>query len=108
MNVTVTGPVGVSATSSADQFTYDTTWGPLLTFSTWNQSGTIDGTTDWNQYCPMDTATGDRSLTGCTATAESQLLYYWHFPQSISFSASDDYTSVSDTDDRYSCGRCSG
>ena len=94
-DVTVTGSDGVSAKWFADRFAYGTTWGPLLPFAPWDQEGPIDGTTtDWNQYCPSDpTTAADRCVTGCTATAEAQVLYYWHFPQSISFSASDDYTS---------------
>ena len=71
------------------------TWGPLFTFPTWEQSGSIDGTTtDWNQYCPLDPTTGARCVTGCVATAEAQILYYWRFPQSMSFStATDSYPS---------------
>ncbi|MGA2621144.1 MAG: C10 family peptidase, partial [Thermoguttaceae bacterium] len=69
------------------------TWGPLFTFSAWDQAGSIDGTTDWDQYCPLDPENGDRCLTGCVATAEAQVLYHWRFPQSIAFSTSDSYTS---------------
>ena len=69
--------------------------GAVAPLCPWDQEGPIDGTTtDWNQYCPSDpTTAADRCVTGCTATAEAQVLYYWHFPQSISFSASDNYTS---------------
>ena len=36
-DVTVTGPEGVSIKWFADQFTYDSIWGPLLPFAPWNQ-----------------------------------------------------------------------
>lgn len=72
-----------------------TVWGPLIPFSPWNQNGPINGgAVTWNQYCPIDPTTQARSLVGCGPTAVAQVLYYWHFPQSMSFSTSlDSYTS---------------
>ncbi len=72
--------------------------GQLITFPTWDQDGPVNGTsTQWNQYCPMDPWTETPSETGCTATAEAQVLYYWKFPPSMSFSESNDaYTSEGD------------
>ena len=71
-------------------------WGPLFTFTSWDQEGPINGTTDWNKYCPLDPYTLTRSVTGCVATAEAQILNYWRFPSSISFSSADGYTSDGD------------
>ena len=66
----------------------------MITFTTWWQAGSINGTTTtYNQYCPLDPSTGTRSLVGCVATAEAQIVYYWHYPSSISFSTADAYTS---------------
>ena len=58
--------------------------GIILTSTLWNQSGTIyvDGTElpdyTYNQYCP-DASSSDKTktLTGCTNTADSQIIYYW-------------------------------
>jgi hypothetical protein len=70
----------------------------LITFPTWNQDGPISGSSvQWNQYCPLDPYTLTRSETGCTATADAQVLYYWKFPPSVSFStANDSYVSNGD------------
>lgn len=43
--------------------------------------------TKWNQWepfnnlCPIDPSTGERSLTGCVAVAKAQLLYYHRYPE---------------------------
>ena len=62
--------------------------GKILTSTLWNQSGTVyvsvngkqtalSGYT-YNMYCPNDSATSTtRTLTGCSNTADSQVLYYW-------------------------------
>ncbi|MBE6373266.1 MAG: hypothetical protein E7055_14510 [Lentisphaerae bacterium] len=58
--------------------------GIILTSTLWNQSGTIyvDGEElpdyTYNQYCP-DASSSDKTktLTGCTNTADSQIIYYW-------------------------------
>lgn len=71
-----------------------TTYGPLIPFTSWNQDGLINSNSSitYNQYAPIDPTTNERSLVGCVATGEAQLLYYWKFPQKISFSAADSYT----------------
>lgn len=38
----------------------------------WNQSA------PYNDLCPYITNTTNRALTGCVATAASQVIYYWH------------------------------
>jgi hypothetical protein len=51
------------------------TAGPLLT-STWNQSY------PYNYLCPADpNGSGGHVYAGCVATAMSQILYYWRYPQ---------------------------
>ncbi len=49
-----------------------TSYGPLLT-STWAQSD------PYNQQCPLDSQ-NRRTLTGCVATAASQIMKYWKYP----------------------------
>ena len=62
--------------------------GVILTSTLWNQSGTIYVSVDgeqtaltgytYNQYCPLIGGEGTvHSVTGCSNTADSQLLYYW-------------------------------
>lgn len=46
---------------------------PLI-LTQWNQRA------PYNNLCPIDPKTGERSLTGCGATALAQLLYYHQFP----------------------------
>ena len=48
---------------------------PLIK-SEWGQN------TPYNNYCPMDPATDKRSITGCVATAMSQIMYYHRYPSS--------------------------
>jgi hypothetical protein len=45
----------------------------LLT-TTWNQSPY------YNELCPFDEEGGDRSVTGCSATAMAQVMKYWNWP----------------------------
>ena len=56
----------------------------------WNQRD------PYNQYCPVDPGTKQRSLTGCTNTAAAQIVYYWiksgYLDFSLSLDASDSYT----------------
>lgn len=59
----------------------------LIKFKTWEQGG------PYNNLCPLDPSTGQRSVVGCVATAASQILYYWKYPKSITFSATDNYVS---------------
>ncbi len=52
-----------------------TTVGPLLS-STWNQGS------PYNYLCPSDpTGSGGHVYAGCVATAMSQVMYYWRYPQ---------------------------
>ena len=47
---------------------------PLLT-SRWNQGA------PYNDACPVDPDTGERSVTGCVATAMAQVLNYYQWPE---------------------------
>lgn len=51
------------------------TVGPLLN-TCWGQS------TPDNNLCPINTVSNCRAITGCVATAMSQIMNYWHYPQS--------------------------
>ena len=51
------------------------TAGPLLS-TCWGQS------TPDNNLCPVNTVSNCRAITGCVATAMSQIMNYWHYPQS--------------------------
>ena len=93
---------GVSVGASASA-TY------LITFHTWNQDGGVylsDGSSSsisYNEYTPA--VSGNHAVTGCTATATSQIIYYWGALQralgcnitvsSLSFDSSDRYYSSS-------------
>lgn len=46
---------------------------PLLT-TTWNQSPY------YNDNCPYDNTYGELTVTGCVATAMSQIMNYWEYP----------------------------
>ena len=80
--------------------------GTTLTLTLWNQSGTIyipiDGEQvaltgfEYNKFCP-DTKkdSKEKSVTGCTNTADSQVLYYWMqrgYEFNLSVNSSDYYT----------------
>ena len=71
--------------------------------TTWSQDD------PYNISCPFDPfdspviqngliVDGTTSLTGCVATAMSQIVNYWQFPSSIIFSDSDNYVSAIDVD----------
>ncbi len=47
--------------------------GPLLS-TTWNQLPY------YNQFCPVNPADGQLSVTGCVATAMAQIMKYWNYP----------------------------
>ena len=55
----------------------DSQWADIapLILTQWNQRA------PYNDLCPIDPETGDRSLTGCVATAVAQLLYYHQWPE---------------------------
>ncbi len=55
----------------------------------WNQSPA-----PYNSFCPIDPTTNNRSVTGCTATALSQILFYHMYIGNVSFTDDDDYTSI--------------
>jgi uncharacterized protein YjdB len=38
----------------------------------------------FNKYCPTDPSTGERSVTGCVATAMAQILNYYKMPKNLS------------------------
>lgn len=44
---------------------------PVLLTSHWHQNS------PWNDLCPLRTDGGGRAVTGCVATAASQIAYYW-------------------------------
>lgn len=46
---------------------------PLLT-TKWNQSPY------YNAMCPLDNASGQRTVSGCVATAVTQVMKYWNYP----------------------------
>ncbi|MBQ9336855.1 MAG: C10 family peptidase [Lentisphaeria bacterium] len=53
----------------------------ILLSTLWNQSGICNignnTTIRYNEYTPIDTDTGEHSVTGCTNTAAGQLIYYF-------------------------------
>ncbi|MCD4782712.1 MAG: C10 family peptidase [Candidatus Eremiobacteraeota bacterium] len=61
-------------------------WGPLMTFPSWNQ------TSPYDNDCPIDPVTSERSMVGCVATSMAQVLNYWKSPTSVSFTSADNYT----------------
>lgn len=97
LNSDVSGKAALSESAAGDND------GKILTSTLWNQSGTVyvkidghqtplEGYT-YNQYCP-DTSSSDttKTLTGCTNTADSQIIYYWlenHYSLNLKVSTSD-------------------
>jgi len=64
------------------------TWGPLIP-TLWSQAGR------YNDKCPSIVPWyigGPRRLVGCVATATSQLLNFWQYPKSMTFTGDDEYT----------------
>ncbi|MBD3284997.1 hypothetical protein GF359_01350 [candidate division WOR-3 bacterium] len=53
--------------------------------SMWHQSD------PYNQFCPMDPETGKRSIVGCVATAMGQIVAFWQYPPSVTFTTEDNY-----------------
>lgn len=47
---------------------------PLLGNTAWNQSA------PYNDHCPIDPNTNERSVTGCMATATAQVMYHHKYP----------------------------
>ncbi|MCK5805845.1 MAG: C10 family peptidase, partial [Lentisphaeria bacterium] len=82
-----------------DRATYEVgVYGPW-TLDPWSQ-----GSPYWDD-CPMDPneppVGTHRCVVGCVATALAQILNYWQTPTSVTFQASDDYTSSIDLNDGY-------
>lgn len=59
--------------------------GPLFTFPTWHQES------PYNDNCPIDPQTDQRSVVGCVATSISQIMNYWQSPTSVSLTSADNY-----------------
>ncbi|MBR7143981.1 MAG: C10 family peptidase [Lentisphaeria bacterium] len=84
--------------------------GNVLTTTLWNQSGEIyvkiDGTqtrlgVDYNIYCPIYNGS-DRAVTGCTNTADAQIIYYW-----LTKGYADQITLTANADDWFRVGKYS-
>ena len=60
------------------------TVGPLLD-TQWSQNA------PYNNFCPIDLATGKRSVAGCPAVAMAQILNYHRTTQNVQFNDDDDY-----------------
>ncbi len=90
--------------------TFEYVPGTTLTLTLWDQSGTIyipvDGEQvaltgyEYNKFCP-DTKkdSKEKSVTGCTNTAHSQIIYYWMqrgYEFNLSVNSSDYYTLASE------------
>lgn len=58
--------------------------GPLLD-TTWSQNA------PYNNFCPIDLDSGERSVAGCPAVAMAQILNYHRTTQNIQFNDTDDY-----------------
>ncbi len=58
--------------------------GPLLD-TTWSQNA------PYNNFCPIDLDSGERSVAGCPAVAMAQILNYHRTTQNIQFNDNDDY-----------------
>ncbi len=93
--------------SVSDSFSY--TPGTILTSTLWNQSGSIyieiNGKQtniggSYNKFSPyISSSTTARSVTGCTNTADAQILYYWlerGYDLSFSVTTSDYFSLTSD------------
>jgi hypothetical protein len=74
----------LSGSNVFEQSSLMTAIGPLLE-TKWSQSP------PYNNYCPIDKATGQRSLAGCPAVAMAQILNYHRTTQDIQFDDNDDY-----------------
>ncbi len=57
------------------------TVGPLVT-TTWDQENDISNPPPYlyNLLCPWNNSDQQRCLTGCVATAQSQIMKYWNYP----------------------------
>lgn len=48
--------------------------GTPLVFTTWNQDPY------YNDMCPLDVSSNQKTVTGCVATAMAQIMKYWNYP----------------------------
>ncbi|MFC2079324.1 C10 family peptidase [Candidatus Bipolaricaulota bacterium] len=62
--------------------------GPLIEATTWAQNS------PWSDFVPVDPNSGERSLTGCVATALAQIVTYWRYPEQIVFTEGSDYVTA--------------
>jgi len=63
-----------------------TTWGPHID-TRWGQS------MPYNMFCPLDPETGERCVSGCTPTSMAQIINFWEYPNSVSFTEGESYWS---------------
>lgn len=64
----------------------DNVWGPHIVFPTWNQSA------PYNNLCPVDPRTQNRSTVGCVAVSIAQVMNFWQYPYNINLTSADNYT----------------
>lgn len=80
---------------SGDPFYLDPgeSWPPAGSTSTggWVQTAWHQGS-PYNDRCPIDPETGGRCVVGCVATAMAQIINYWQYPESVTFTEADNYT----------------
>jgi len=62
------------------------TWTGGWVESAWHQFS------PYNDLCPIDPETGERCVVGCTGTAMAQIVNYWQYPNSVTFTEDDNYT----------------
>lgn len=67
-------------TPVCEEYQYLESVGPLLQ-TTWDQNY------PYNALCPAGSYSGGHTPTGCVATAMAQVMNYWHFPTSYSWSS---------------------
>ena len=68
--------MGDSEVMMGSDVDYYPTVEPLLGKTAWNQSA------PYNNHCPIDQNTMERSVTGCMATATAQVMYHHKYPKS--------------------------
>ena len=51
----------------------------------------------FNDSCPIDPETGERCVVGCGPVAMGQIINYWEYPSSITFTPEESYYSTSTT-----------
>jgi len=63
--------------TAGDRVTSTTAVAPLVA-TTWDQDE--GGSTPYNGLCPNTASTGGQAVTGCVATAMSQIMKFWNWP----------------------------